>query len=428
MARLAHDFPATRRDFQQRTDERQALLARQERDLTIISERRRELEQDHSRLQALEEQLLALTRLVQEHERRRAALLEGSSISEVEQALERQREEREQELSRARLELASATQAFQDGELRLQETRQKEERLSVELARARTEHEEHLIARGFSLEQAEQLFAWPTEQAQKLRAELSALRDALTTAEATLLEREQACMRHEQHPQATQEPREELLAQRQKLMEDEQALERSLEETRLQLRQDEQLRRRRAELQQDLEHATAKARIWETLDRLIGSSEGTNAAFVQFVQGLTLQEVIARANEHLRELAPRYRLTALRNAPLELQVLDRDLGDEPRALHGLSGGESFLASLALALGLSDTAARGTHASTLFIDEGFGTLDEDAVDTVVVALQALQLKGKQIGIVSHLPKIVQAMRAQVHVEHRGHGKSVVHTRG
>jgi Putative exonuclease SbcCD, C subunit len=101
------------------------------------------------------------------------------------------------------------------------------------------------------------------------------------------------------------------------------------------------------------------------------------------------------ANAHLADLAPRYRLMSVPGAPLELQVADQDLGSEVRTINSLSGGEIFLVSLALALGLSGISTRATQAQTLFIDEGFGTLDRDTLDHAMVALENLQATGRTV---------------------------------
>jgi exonuclease SbcC len=116
-------------------------------------------------------------------------------------------------------------------------------------------------------------------------------------------------------------------------------------------------------------------------------------------------------------------------AALELQVADQDLGSEVRTINSLSGGEIFLVSLALALalalGLSGISTRATKAQTLFIDEGFGTLNRDTLDHAMVALENLQATGRTVGIISHVPELQERFgEAQVRVERAGCGKSRV----
>ncbi len=147
-----------------------------------------------------------------------------------------------------------------------------------------------------------------------------------------------------------------------------------------------------------------------------------------FAQSLTLDTLLGLANQHLDELAPRYQLERVPGEDLELQVIDRDMGEEVRSLASLSGGETFLASLALALGLSSLSTGGTTVRTLLVDEGFGTLDPITLDTALAALDTLRASGRQVGIVSHVPGLDERVGATVEVRPVGGGKSVVAVHG
>jgi exonuclease SbcC len=161
---------------------------------------------------------------------------------------------------------------------------------------------------------------------------------------------------------------------------------------------------------------------WMQLNEVIGSTDG--ARFQRFAQGLTLDVLLAHANHQLRALAPRYALERVPGGDLELQVVDRDLADEVRPITSLSGGETFLASLALALGLGSLSSTHTPVDSLFIDEGFGTLDRDTLEVTLAALEALQRQGRKIGIVSHVEGLADQVDARVVVERRGGGLSRV----
>ena len=113
---------------------------------------------------------------------------------------------------------------------------------------------------------------------------------------------------------------------------------------------------------------------------------------------------------------------------LDLQVVDCEMGQEVRSIHSLSGGETFLVSLALALGLASMAAANLRFETLFIDEGLGTLDPEALEVVLAALDALQATGYQVGVISHIEGLAERVGARVHVEKRGGGRSVVRWMG
>jgi exonuclease SbcC len=141
-------------------------------------------------------------------------------------------------------------------------------------------------------------------------------------------------------------------------------------------------------------------------------------------RALDPEALLREANAHLKDLSPRYRLMSVPGAALEPQVADQDLGSEVRTINSLSGGEIFLVSLALALALSGISTRATQTQTLFIDEGFGTLDRDTLDHAMVALENLQATGSTVGIISHVPELQERFGAQVRVERAGCGKSRV----
>ena len=152
----------------------------------------------------------------------------------------------------------------------------------------------------------------------------------------------------------------------------------------------------------------------------IGSADG--AKFRRFAQGVTLDRLAALADRHLSTLAPRYRLT--RTEGLGLAIVDRDMGDERRSTRSLSGGERFLASLALALALSGLEGRRSFVDTLFIDEGFGSLDAATLDVAIDALESLQSEGRKVGVISHVAAMHERIPVQIRVIRAGLGLSRV----
>ncbi len=192
------------------------------------------------------------------------------------------------------------------------------------------------------------------------------------------------------------------------------------------LQQDEQRRADAAALRNALEQQTAEYRRWAKLDQLIGHSEGKT--FRVFAQGLTLQKLVILANEHLRRLSGRYYLHRQSDNDLALEIVDTFQADHRRSVNTLSGGESFLVSLALALGLSDLAGRNAAIRSLFIDEGFGTLDENTLDLAITTLENLQASGKTIGIISHVKELKERIGTRIHVQKSGNGISTVQVMG
>ncbi|MFP2961102.1 SbcC/MukB-like Walker B domain-containing protein, partial [Myxococcus sp. 1LA] len=169
-----------------------------------------------------------------------------------------------------------------------------------------------------------------------------------------------------------------------------------------------------------LEEGRRAAEVWKVLGDLIGSHDGKR--FKVFAQSLTLDALLLHANAHLRELARRYRLMRVPGHDLDLQVVDGDMGDEVRSVASLSGGESFLVSLALALGLASLSSETTQVETLFIDEGFGTLDPETLEVALATLDALQATGRQVGIISHVSGMAERIGVQVRVVKQGGGRS------
>ena len=166
----------------------------------------------------------------------------------------------------------------------------------------------------------------------------------------------------------------------------------------------------------------ARVEIDRVLGGVIGSHDGK--LFRSFAQSLTLDALLAVANSHLDELAPRYQLERIPRHDLEIQVIDRDLGAEVRSVQSLSGGESFLASLALAVGLSELASGRTAIESLFIDEGFGSLDPTTLETAMAALEGLQTNGKTIGVISHVDAMKERISTQIQVRKRDGGRSTL----
>lgn len=170
---------------------------------------------------------------------------------------------------------------------------------------------------------------------------------------------------------------------------------------------------------------TAEADIWQRLDGLIGSAKGDK--FRKFAQGLTLDHLLQLANLHLARLHGRYLLRRKTTGELELDIVDGWQGDVTRDTRTLSGGEGFLVSLALALALSDLVSNKTSIDSLFLDEGFGSLDGDTLEIALTALDSLNASGKMIGIISHVEALKERISAQIRVEKGGgigHSRLVV----
>ncbi len=179
-------------------------------------------------------------------------------------------------------------------------------------------------------------------------------------------------------------------------------------------------RQMQEQAQKDLLEQRQQLATWQRLNEIMGSSDGKK--FRTFAQGISLDLVIRHANQHLTELSKRYRLRRRAADSLGLEICDLHQANVLRPMESLSGGESFVVSLALALGLSDLAGQSVRIDSLFIDEGFGTLDPETLDMAVAALERLQARNKTIGVISHVELLKERITTQIQVQPKAGGTS------
>ena len=187
--------------------------------------------------------------------------------------------------------------------------------------------------------------------------------------------------------------------------------ERRRDEARARVLADDQRRTASVQLTQELEARRAKADPWERLNDLIGSADG--AKFRAIAQRRSLDLLLGYANAQLDQLSERYHLARVKDS-LNLLIIDRDMGDEQRSVHSLSGGESFLVSLALALALASLTSNRLRIESLFIDEGFGSLDPETLNIAMGALMRLEAQGRKVGVISHVSEMADAIPVQIRV--------------
>lgn len=258
------------------------------------------------------------------------------------------------------------------------------------------------------------------------------LQDRRSALQGVVANLEERLARHREQA-LTGQNEQELRAEQEALERDRVVLEREISEIRYRLRQDEDLQKEQAMLVEKIAAQEREYQRWAALSGLIGSKSGQ--VFSRYAQSLTLQRLIALANIHLSRLNDRYRLRKMADSEnegrslkreifLQIEIIDRYQADAVRSTNSLSGGESFLVSLALALGLSDLASRRHAIETLFIDEGFGTLDSEALDAALSALENLQASGKMIGIISHVPALKERLSTRIQVQKSANGHSTL----
>ena len=193
-----------------------------------------------------------------------------------------------------------------------------------------------------------------------------------------------------------------------------------------QLADNESKKHAHSDARQAIAKQTEALAVWQKLHQLIGSSDGKK--YRNFAQGLTFDVLIGHANVQLAKMSDRYVLVRDNDQPLELNVLDNYQGSEIRTTKNLSGGEGFIVSLALALGLSNMASgqagRNLTVDSLFLDEGFGTLDADSLDVALATLTNLRQEGKLIGIISHVEALKESIPTQIKVTKGSGGHSTL----
>ncbi len=264
----------------------------------------------------------------------------------------------------------------------------------------------------------------PEDQQVRLRALKDSLEQALTKAKAlkTSCETHLAEMKAEPRTDMTLAQLEE---QYREASEKAQDMRISQGELRAQLQGDDQRRQNQQALYEDIANKQGAYDLWQHLNSLIGSADG--ARFRKFAQGLTLDHLIYLANQQLQRLHGRYQLRRRDAGELELEVIDTWQSDAARDCKTLSGGESFLVSLALALALSDLVSHKTSIDSLFLDEGFGTLDPETLEIALDALDSLNASGKMIGVISHVEALKERIPVQLKVQKTGMGVSALEAR-
>lgn len=186
-----------------------------------------------------------------------------------------------------------------------------------------------------------------------------------------------------------------------------------------QIQESEKNRNSAIEIQKEYENQRSIFSKWEQMKKWIGNKDGST--FSVFVQSLTFRQLIAISNKYLHRMKERYTLTA--KGDLDFQIEDANFS-EPRSISNISGGERFLVSLSLALGIAEFASRNVKVDSLFLDEGFGTLSGPELSNVLDTLKSMQKSGKMLGIISHLPAVIDAIEQKIAVVQVPGGHSIL----
>ena len=373
---------------------------------------------------------------VAERRRQRAALWNGAAVAAVELALR-------QAVDQARAQLAQRQAALEAARLAAARARDKVAQSAAQLAAIAAQtaaaaqavdawlaafagRHPHLSAPA-GVDQLAALLAIAADERRQEQQALAALEQGVAGAATVLHERRQRHAAHlEQAPPgnlATLPDDLAALAAERKSASDHAAA------LRLQVAQDEVRRQDAASAMAGIESQQLVERRWGKMAELIGSADGKK--FRNYAQQFTLDVLLGYANAHLGHLAKRYRLERVAGAvgngagpSLGLMVRDQDMGGEVRGVNSLSGGESFLVSLALALGLASLSSNRVKVESLFIDEGFGSLDSETLRVAMDALDGLQAMGRKVGVISHVQEMTERIATRIIVQPSGGGSSSV----
>ncbi|MGL1888891.1 MAG: AAA family ATPase [Reichenbachiella sp.] len=263
----------------------------------------------------------------------------------------------------------------------------------------------------------------------KERAALEAKARSLKDAEVAVVTRKNECenrLTKEKSKVVTLQSAEDITAELGELNHELNAVTEEATTIKVQLSANEQAQKQIAEKRGEIDAQKRECSRWDVLHSLIGSADGKK--FRNFAQGLTFEMMVSHANKQLQKMSDRYLLVRDESSPLELNIIDNYQAGEERSTKNLSGGESFIVSLALALGLSKMASKKVRVDSLFLDEGFGTLDEEALETALETLSGLQQEGKLIGVISHVPALKARIGTQIVIHTRSGGKSSIEGAG
>lgn len=398
------------------------LLTRKQAQLDAL---RRESETNVLQVEEKQKKAEALEKELATCRSQRALLLEGRPTSEVvdrNHARHKELELRVEKAMKQHHDLLGTLESYKGQNLQLE---QDTARLKSSLATEQQEIAAWLSRQDDNLTYAalEALLSKDTAWAASEKKALNVLQERSTSAQAVCTERQQQLAAHAQAPhKPAAEENEQTLGDKLAACKQEKERETNrLAQINMLLGNQEKNRQKRAAFDKEMEERQSVYENWAKLNELFGSQNGVK--FKEIAQGYTLDVLLLYANKHLQDLAPRYELQRISDT-LALQIVDLDMMGEVRSVHSLSGGESFLVSLALALGLSSLSSNRMNVESLFIDEGFGSLDIETLRIAMDALERLQMQGRKIGVISHVAEMTERISAQIRIVKDGKGKSGV----
>lgn len=395
--------------MQQLQLEQQAELQTTNHNLALVSQKLEQIRQQSNQV----DQRLKEERLEQDERKNQRLTLFG----DLEVADERQRlidsvAVAEQHLKTVNEQLQACNAELSQISGSAQQQTKEQSNLQAELQTAEESWNQTLKESPFNNSEAFQSALLSQEQRTELESLKQSLEQAITRSAERLKLAEEALVKLKEAPQ-TKLSAEQVQEKLQQVQNELRLSNQRLGEIKQALTDDENKRQQQKALFDDIHQKKKQFEVWDHLNSLIGSAKGDK--FRKFAQSLTLDHLIYLANSQLERLHGRYLLNRKTGEELSLEVLDVWQGDSARDTKTLSGGESFLVSLALALALSDLVSHKTSIDSLFLDEGFGTLDQETLEIALNALDSLNASGKMVGVISHVESLKERIPVQIIVK-------------
>ncbi|MBR1722520.1 MAG: hypothetical protein IJ727_08605, partial [Treponema sp.] len=284
--------------------------------------------------------------------------------------------------------------------------------------------EQKILANGFSDDDAFMAARLSDEDFEELKKKSDFLKTAFTQANTTLENAEKSYFEYSE-ANKIQGRKEDLLQESGDLEEKRKALNARLTQIKSIFAVNEQNQKRAKKILEDYEAFQAEYGLWEQMNKWAGTNKGADLSV--FVQSLAFNSLLSLANKNLYGITKRYTLIQQDSSPLEFAIRD-DYFANPRSVKNLSGGEKFLVSLSLALGISEFASRNVRVDSLFLDEGFGTLSGELLTEAINALKNLQKDGKMLGIITHVQDVIDEIDQKIEVKQAALGYSVIYGSG
>ncbi|QXR11500.1 AAA family ATPase [Acinetobacter junii] len=275
----------------------------------------------------------------------------------------------------------------------------------------------------FAEDQLSELHAFSSTQEQQIRNAIQQADRALSEANSALKTmQEQLNVHLQSEPNIQVEQLTELINANQEIL---QQTTDQRDQLKLQLEVHQQNLAKQKQFADQIQQIQQQEHRWNKISSLIGDSKGKE--FRDLAQQYNLDILLEYANQQLAMLSQRYTLKRLDNS-LSLAIIDHDMDGETRSVASLSGGESFLTALAISLAIANMASGSMKIESLFIDEGFGTLDASSLHMVMNALDQLQSQGRKVILISHIQEMHERIPVQIQVQPMGSGSSRIEVVG